>query len=426
MFFDRFDPSDNDPRHLVGRDRDRRWLRELLSRYLGLEGPPTGRAVCLSGEKGVGKSILTRSVLEELRADHSSRTLFLSVDCRSCHERRGVLSAVANAIVRELDSLRRATADVPGPLLANAQLLSTIARFDDCSLQVAHEQVRQYKVATELSGGRNLLGVLKLQFGLSLELTDKQVQSLSGAVRFDDQGLLDALDALFRDIRGQGFDVVLYLDNIDELRHEYRTDELREKVRRDVEGILSLTRSPIALVLNVRTYYSGVVPREIGNRRVLRPLAADALCRILDQRVVGERDAVRAAFADPVTQGVVQQLAACAPTALAIRRWVKVLFEDDLLTPALLSEGFETFLESYYASVEVDALRAVARAFPAPHHLVPREMVLDACERNQAIFDQMQDRQVVLPGDFWNPTRFALDPEMHFLHPATALMVDGS
>ena len=28
----------------------------------------------------------------------------------------------------------------------------------------------------------------------------------------------------------------------------------------------------------------------------------------------------------------------------------------------------------------------------------------------------IQDHQVVLPNDFWNPTRFTLDPSLHLLH----------
>lgn len=417
MFFDRFDPSDVDPRHLVGRDRDRRWLQQCLTRYLQLHGEPTGRTVCVSGEKGVGKSILTRKVLDDLKAEFSSRTLFLTVDCRSCHERRGVLRAVANEVVRELAELRRASASIPAPLMAGAQLLRTVARFDDCELRMAHEQIFQYKAATEMAGGHALLSVLKLNFGLSMEYSEKQVKSLSGRVSFDDHGVAEALIALLRDVRAHGFDAVLYLDNIDELRHEYRDSEARDSVRRDVESVLELKSAPIALILNMRKYYTGVVPREISNTRVLRPLPPETLCSILDRRLEHERGELREALRRSPHADMVQRLAQAAPTALAFLRWVKFLYEEDMLHPERVDEGFEYFLESYYSNVEVGKLQAVAEAFPTPDASLDAAAVLEACGGNRAVFEQLQDRQVILPRDFWNPTQFTLDPELHFLHP---------
>lgn len=422
MFFDRLDPSDNDPRHLVGRDRDQRWVREILGRYLRLSGEPTGRAICVTGEKGVGKSILTRKVLEDLRQEFSANTLFLTIDCRSCHERRGVLAAVANEVVRELDSLRKASAVVPDALLANAQLLRALARFDDVELKMAHEQTRQFKLAAELPGPQVLLKTLKLNFGLSMELTDKQARSLTGSVKFDDLGIAEALIALLRDIRTAGFQVILYLDNIDELRHDYHDDAARQSVRRDVEGVLLLKSAPIGFILNMRKYYTGVVPREISNIRVLRALEPATLCAILARRMERERPEAQARLKDPEVWAVVQRLASAQPTALGFLRWVKFLFEEDLLTADGLAEGFEYFLESNYSNVEVDTLRGVACRFERIDKPLDAGLVLEACLGNHAVFEQIQDRQVVLPRDFWNPTQFTLDPELLFLHPACGLL----
>jgi hypothetical protein len=418
MFFDRFDPADVDPRHLVERQRDRRWLTEILSRYLALEGPPTGRAVCVSGLKGVGKSILTRAVLDDLRRTHGANTLFLMVDCRACHARRGVLRAVANAVVRELDALRRATAPVPDALMATAQLMRTIARFDDVSVRVAHEQTRQFRGAVALST-HGLLDALKLTFGLALGLPDKQIKALTGAVRIDDTGLTEALVALLGDLRAQGFGVVLYLDNIDELRHgEFNDGSARQAVRRDVEGVLALKAAPIGLVLNMRTYYTGVIPREISNTRVLRPLEAPALQAILHRRMLDERAGIREALARPESQAVLEVLARMAPTPLAFLRWVKFLFEEGMFDLALLDDGLREFLGSYYSNVDLETLSGVAWAFERPDRAVDHGALLAACHGNLALLEHLQGRQVVLPRDFWNPTQFTLDPELYFLHPS--------
>lgn len=415
LFFDHFDPADVKPKQMIGRAREVHWLRETLARYLQTADPGAGRAVCLTGEKGIGKSILTRTVLDELKTQYAANTLFLVVDCRSVHSRRGVISAVCHEIVRELSSLKRASAQVPDALLATAQLLRALTRLDQVALRVAHEQILQYQQATR-SRSRKTINSLKLSFGLSLDLTESQIKSLMGSVRFDDQGLTDALIALCHDLRTLNFGVVLFLDNMDELRHEYRDVDARAVVRRDVEGVLALKQAPIALVLNMRSYYTGVIPREISNTRALRPLPATDLLEILDRRMAHERRAVQDAM--HAARPVVERLARIAPTPLAFLRWIKFLFEEGQLTPEGLRPGFEFYLETQYANIEPAALQAVVRALPTPTSPIETAAVLAACGGSQAIFEILQDRQVIMPDDFWRPTRFTLDPELYFLHPS--------
>ena len=421
MFFDRLNPTDLDPRQMVDRERDVRWLNEVLSRYLQVAEPSEGRAICVTGEKGVGKSILTRRVIEDLRADYSANTLFLIVDCRSCHERRGVLAAITNQAVHELHSLHNAGAKVAESLMATAQLLRQLAQLDRVELKVAHEQVRQFSMAARLGGRRSLLSALKLNFGISMELTDREIKSLTGSVHFDDQGIAEALVAMFEDIRAQGFHVVLYLDNIDELRHEYRSAEERDRVRKDVEQILELRRAPVGLVLNMRKYYTGVVSRDISNQRVLRQVPPDILCEIIQRRLEEERKAIAEALAVEAAQAVIKRLAEVAPTPVAFLLWNKFLFEEGYFRLERLAEGFTAYLETQYSNLDTKILHTLARRFPDPDAILEAVDVLEACNHNRAIFSQMQDRQVILPHDFWNPTQFKLDPELYFLHPKYGL-----
>jgi len=421
MFFDRLNPTDLEARQMVDRERDVRWLTEILSRYLLVAAPSEGRAICMTGEKGVGKSILTRRVLEDLRVDCSANTVFLIVDCRSCHERRGVLAAITNQVVHELDSLHRAGAKVTDSLMATAQLLRQLAQLDRVELKVAHEQVRQFQVAARLGGRRSLLSALKLNFGVSMELTDREIKSLTGTVNFDDQGIGEALVAMFEDIRSQDLQVVLYLDNIDELRHEYRSAEERDRVRKDVEQILELRRAPVGLVLNMRKYYTGVVSRDISNQRVLRQVPPEVLREILERRLQDERPAVQAALTTEVSKAVVARLSELAPTPVSFLLWVKFLFEEGYFHVDRLAEGFDAYLETQYSNLDTKVLHALAAAFPEADAILEASQVLEACGHNRAIFSQMQDRQVILPHDFWNPTQFKLDPELYFLHPGFGL-----
>lgn len=421
MFFDHFDPADVKPRQHIGRARDAQWLREILARYLQTAELDAGKALCLIGEKGTGKSILTRTVLDELRGRFAANTLFLVVDCRSCHNQRGVISAICNEIVRELHSLMRASAEVPPALVAASQLLRALSGLEQVSLKAAHAQTLQYQDAAKMGSGK-LVGSLKRNFGLSLKLTEHQIRSLMGAVRFDNRGLTDALIALCADLRVIGYNVVLFLDNLDELRREYRDPAARAHLRGEVEGVLTLREAPIGLVLNIRNYYASAVPRERWNTRVLQPLSTDAMIEALDKRLRHERAEVHAAVA--AARPLVERLAAIAVTPLAFFRQVKFLFEEGCLTEDRVDDGLRYYLKTQYPNIEFEALARVVQAFATPDAIIDEAAVRAACG-SQALFEVIQDRQVIMPDDFFNPVRFALDPELHCLHPRHGLFRTG-
>jgi Cdc6-like AAA superfamily ATPase len=417
MFLRHFDPSAVNPLLLVNRKRDFDWIVERLSAYLRDPGPHDGLGFCVSGDKGSGKSILTRSAIRALRKDFSDRALFLEINCREGHSAKAVFGVIASAIVEGLDGLRSAGLKVSRELLANAQILATITGFDEAELKVVHEHLEQHKLALGLTGARALLDVLNISFGISLERSSKTVKELAGKVRFDERRLGKAVAALFRDIREAGIDVVLYLDNLDELRHTYRTAEERERVRLDVDALLLLREAPIGLVVNVRTYFSGILPREIVNRRVLRRMNDGELLEILKIRLDGELEEVKTHFGVAAFRAEAEKLAGIAPTPLALLQWFKFLFEEERIAPGEMKAGLEDYLATNYTRLRAEVLEKVAAAFEDLNTPLSRAAVLAACGNNEAVLNQLQDRQAILPGDFWNPVEFTLDPELSFLHP---------
>jgi hypothetical protein len=417
MFLRHFDPSAVNPLLLVNRKQDFDWIVERLSTYLKDPGPHDGLGFCVTGEKGSGKTILTRAAIRKLRESFSDRTVFLDVNCRELRSAKAVFAAIALATVESLNDLRKASARVPNELFASAQILVTITGFDDTELKVVHEHIQQFKVAMGLQGKRALLEALNVSFGISLERSEKTAKELIGKVRFDEHRVCKVVCALFRDIREAGFDIVLYLDNLDELRHTYRTPEERERVRLDVEALLLVREAPIGLVVNVRTYFSGILPREITNRRVLRRMSDADLLQTVVQRVDGELSEVKARFGEAPFKAEAQKLSRIAPTPLALLQWFKFLFEEELIAPGQMKDGLDQYLEINYTSLRRDTLRKVVEAFDEPTSPLPRATLLAACGNNEAVLNQLQDRQAILPVDFWNPLEFTLDPELSFLHP---------
>ena len=417
MYFMYYNPTDVDPKQLVNRDTEAKWLEGGLRAYLESQRNRDqlgSRAFCISGEKGMGKSILTRAAIERLRLEYSSNTLFLEIDCRGYRSWREILGAAARSVVDELTELKASRIAVSDALLATAKLLSTITTFDSAELTEIHEHIRQYEAAAALTGGLTLK-TLNVNFGISVKRDEKDIKALTGKVTFDEHRLCKSLQSLFRDIRKQGFNVVLYIDNIDELQHDYREASRREWVRHQTEGIFNLGEAPIGLVLNMRTYLSGILPRFVDARRVLQLLTPSVLQEILAHRLHDETPEVQNLMNEVPVKQTLEKVGRLAPTPLAFLVWIKFLAEADALNPDGLEEGFSLFLETHYANIRKEVLHAVAETFDAPGQTVDAETILAACNGNKAVMAQLQDRQAILPEDFWNPVAFTLDPELFFL-----------
>lgn len=424
MFLRRFDPSTIDPLFLVNRKADLDWLAGGIADALRDPDPSAHGPLsfCIVGEKGVGKTILTRAALRQARQDFSDRAIFVEADCRDFHSAMAVIDALAKSTVEGLDGLQATGSRISNELMKTAQILAQLTRFwTPQKLSVVHQHIEQFKAAAGLKGEQHLLKALKIDFQISVETSKSTSQQLSGEVTFDEMRLCRLMVALFEDIRAEGIDVVVYLDNMDELSHHYRRAEDREKVRNDTSTLLLLREAPVIFIVTMRTYYSGILPRGMTNRRVLRRLNEGEMLAILERRLQRERAEVKQAAEGPSVKALVAKLAKVAPTPLALLVWFKALFDADGFAEGQVDRGIGTFLDTTYSMVPAEVWRRVAAAFPAPETAITRESLLVACNSNVAELNQIIDRQGVLPKDFWSPdTYYTLDPELFLLHPSAA------
>jgi Cdc6-like AAA superfamily ATPase len=420
MFLRRFDPSTIDPLFLVNRKDDLDWLVGAIADYLRDPSPTARRslAFCIVGEKGVGKTILTRAALRQVRQDYSDRAIFVEADCRYFHSAMAVIDALAKSVVEGLDDLRSTGTPVSNELMCTAQVLAALTRFGTPQkLSVVSQHLVQFKAAASLKGEQALLKALRLDFQVSVDVSSSTSQQLSGEVTFDEMRLCKALVALCEDIREADIDVVLYIDNMDELAHHYQTPEDRAKVKRDTNTLLLLRDAPIVFAVTMRTYYSGILPRELTNRRKLGRLAPGELLAILERRLEPERAEVKRAVDDSAVKATLAQLAKVAPTPLAFLMWFKAFFEAGALAEDKLDQGVESFLETSYSTVPVEVWRRIVAAFPKPESAIGRAALLAACGGNEAELSQIVDLQGVLPKDFWSSEEhLTLDPLFHIAH----------
>ncbi|MEM9453002.1 MAG: hypothetical protein AAGF11_02400 [Myxococcota bacterium] len=416
VYLSKFRPTDVRPELLVDRDDAAEWLEHSISAYLADRDPEQGQGFCVLGSKGVGKSILTRAVLQKLKEVHAATTLFVEVDCRGALRQRKVLKQVVEQVHAELYKMNRyGSPGASRELLASAAVLKTLASFDQVERKTVHEHLTEFKAAAGADG--KLLDFIASEFQISLRR--RKQEAIEGKVLLDDDNIREALLLLLRDIRlaHEDLDIIVYLDNIDELDHDaYWSDEGRERVRAQTLGLMQLWRAPVGLVLNMRTYYSSILLREVSKRFELLPLDDATLEQILARRLHSEQRAVQEALGNDLWNARRSELAGMASTPLSFLMWFEYLAER-IKEPEerSMAEVLMGFARTHAATVSQDVLRRIAGIFEGVEAAVPRERLLAACGGNEALLSQAIRSQIVLPLDFWQPNEFTLDPELHFL-----------
>lgn len=415
-----FEPTSIDPRDHVDREADLAWLRGSLDSYLKAPDKSQGRCVAVLGERGIGKSILVRKVLDDLREIHAATTLFLQVDCRHCRTQRKVYQAIAMAAVDQLAG----RSGVDPALVATARLLEAIASMDTVKQTALYERITAFKAAVKLGGKKSLLELLGKSYEINLERTVKSGESLDATIHFDSLRLRDAVIAFFHDLRdhqadpSKRLDVMVVLDNLEELDHEAIADERhREVLLAEIDALLGLSLAPIGLVLTVRTYFAAGLMRAIHAPRVLDRMSAGDHVDLLRARLVRESAAIRELFGRTDSSACIQQLASMAPTPLALLRWFNFLAQNELHADPDIASNLRGLAKAQYATVPMRALQQVVAAFGSGEYPIHEDVLLAACNNQQPIFKQLLRYQIVLPVDFWNPVDFTLSPELHFLLP---------
>lgn len=420
MFFQNFGHYETKPSLFINREPDQRWLRENIEATLRKRDEIVGRAICVHGPKGSGKTAFARKVLSDLRTQRADRSIFLEVDCRRKASARAVFNAVAQDLVEELLRLQSARVPVREALVSAARVLLALTRFSGgVELKVAHEHVTQFK----LTGGAEAGTPMKLQvplklnalFGISLERSDKEVKTLTGTVTFDEAGLCEALKELLRDVRRADLDVVLFLDNIDELHHDYKDETTRALVWRQAEWALELGSAPVVTLACMRSYYTGVA--RAWEMRALKPLPDHYRLGMIERRLKEEPKDLQKRCEAPAVKAMMNHVARATTTPLATLQWFKNYAEEEAYERAAQRAVVKDFVRGSYANVPFDVIEKLVREFDDPEQEVDRDLILAACGNNATVFAALQDREVILPNDFWSPLRFTLDPTLHILHP---------
>lgn len=415
MYFTRLDSRQTDPRLFVNRKDDVDALVSVLEGHLRAEDIGSSFAARVTGEKGSGKTIFIKHVMEKLRVENPL-ALFLYVDCRLSGTSRRVFQRTAEEVVSGLGKLIRAGSPLRPELLAAAQVVNTLASFDDVEQKRVHENLTQYKAAAGLSVDAALLSYLKINLGVSLERSEKQIGQLTGTVRIDERRLAAMFAALFADIRREGIRIVVVVDNLDELQHDYRDPSQREIARQQAQWVLELKTSPVAFIACMRSYFADVA-RDIGNKWQLDRLPANVLLAILEKRMLDEPEDVQQRFASEEVRSLASMFASAAHTPLAYLDWFSFFCREKAFDKPRRQRALERFVMAEQAGLAFDLLEQMGRCFERYDRELDRGELLNACGNRESEVVAAIDTQAVLPNNFWSVTRYRLDPALHLLLP---------
>lgn len=423
LFLSQFQPDRLEPRDAVNRDQERERLVGMFSAFFGdARANPSDtqsrQQATVIGGKGLGKSLLGRCVMQDLRTKFSDSTLFIEVDCRVANTSREVLQHFSQSLLRNIadddDAEAGGKAKGPSARLQAAQLFNTLVHSTSAKRRQLQSRILGFSAAANFGIGR-LVKAVETSFQIGVSAKREIVESLEIEVVVDDVQLFALAQALLDDLRHAGTQVFLFLDNLDELRHRYGSKDERTDVESLVSQVLSLTDGPVASLLCMRSYFNGgsftrarTMPLELGR------LLPDEHWDILQKHLVRERADVRSAFEAPSAQERLHLLASHAPTPLALLQWVNALMATDGI------EGDLEVAKSTYRRIHGGVYQAqLSQLFSLFESAgldaeLPQEEILAAIGGNEKAFRAFTQKEVLLPVDFWAPSHYTLDPTIRW------------
>ncbi|MFH1469085.1 MAG: AAA family ATPase [Pseudomonadota bacterium] len=317
-----FDPVRADPRLFVDRDDLRGDLEETLE-DLVLSRRFQAR-LTITGDKGVGKTILTRTVLHGLHERLGRSFLLVEVDGRGLTY-RPFLERLARALTEEglgwlatnpepdHDTLERWFKE-----LALLAIHSTITEAETSSI------ARAYGANAGVEGG--LLGALQLKALFNWTETRQLGQAVHRSREVTDQFLHAAVQATLVRLMERGVSVVLFLNDLDQALNRENPALLRQALGQMV------ALEPCIQILNVRSEILYDDLRRESDLRLVPPMSAEALLDLFDRRIQEEPSAEkRARLQAPELRRVVAWLAAINGNPFAFLSWLQHylrLFEE--------------------------------------------------------------------------------------------------
>lgn len=212
------------PAHLVNRVDELDELSWLLKDYLD-NGVRDGR-IMLSGQRGMGKSILGRAVLEAFMAANPEQVIGLHVDARGM-EARSTLNQLARQLVERTEAKGSEDPEL-GRYLDELRVLANNNQVNKTQLDAI---ATKYGVFAEAGGG-TLVARLRARFTWERTRTDSTAVALVQTVTYDllHAAVVGALEL----IAEKGFTTLIFFDDLDQAKSANEDGGAPEAVMRTI------------------------------------------------------------------------------------------------------------------------------------------------------------------------------------------------
>ncbi len=307
-------PVSTDPALLVDRDEEQKSLRRYLDE--SLEAQQRDVQILVSGPRGVGKSIFTKTVLRQFARANPKSVLVLTVDGRGLRYRE-FLRQVADRLAL---ALRERAADLDNALLHWADQLALLANADVVTRAQTDTMGRKYGV--DATASTDLL-LYKLQGRFAWEETRSLGTTVQSSFSVSDSllhaSILATLERLA--LPQSPWFVVVFYDDLDQALLGDTEAEVAPVHRR----ILDL--GPCISLMHFRTEaVTENIAREVGERLELHPMQPEHLMEVLRARHRWASESVQKQLPSDATDWTpMQRLAQVTGNPLVFLRWAHAL-----------------------------------------------------------------------------------------------------
>lgn len=365
-----FEPTSVALEYFVDREALRAELMGVLEERLSRKG---SYSICVTGLRGVGKSIFSRWCLDSFARAHVGRVIAVTVDLRMVSLVDFLRDFIKQLAQQTRVVLDRAHKESP---TADPQIRELRRRLDEMVLLAQNETVtesqteqvtRQYGVGASLKGG--LLEVLEASNTFSWQESRGSAGALTRSFKVTPDLMHRALREVLRDIATwTPFLAVVLFDDLDQIR----TDDIKTAVR----NVLDI-QDCVRIVHLRREAQLGDVSREMDYPIEVPPLPGHALSDLISTRVASASAYDKALFASAEVREALVSLCRATGNPLVLLRWLTAIARRQLFTPANIArwrepESLEHIVrDSLIGAPRLGLLKSIAEAQDRAEELSP-------------------------------------------------------
>lgn len=398
-----------DLRLFANRIRDVDDLVATLDSFVA-PGSPGEARILIRGDRGVGKSMLTRAALK--RIVDTRGPLLVQVDAaRVGHGPESFLRRLAKDLAREI---------IENSTLAELRLAAELLRrIADGASKLTVKQVQGWAKSLDIGATvkSSFLDSIQFEFGMKRAISRSANVEQTYERSVDADYLRERLEDFLADCQSNGQFVLLFLDNLDQVGY----GELRE----DVEQVSNLAKYLVGLpgavvVANLRSeFVSTDIRRYYSIEKLVEGLKPAELVQIAQHRMSLAEEDRRERLVAAGFPALIEELSRLTENAWSFLSWLAFFdYEDidfDPRDPQRLRQALLRFGRRRFAGLVESELVQLAKVYHSDVQRFVTQVELDTHGVTKELLDRAVRYGALIPDLLLHPDRYVLSPALHFL-----------